>query len=880
MEFTLNQELFPEWELVDLIGEGSYGKVYLIKKKLLNGETFSALKVITIPQSPSQIKAEKANGMKEYEISEYFKSIVDDWHKEIIFLDTLKGITNIVNIEDYKIVKSPNEIRWDIYIRMEYVTNFNDVIFQEAMTDREALKIGIDICQALKYCQKRKIIHRDIKPENIFRSSFGDYKLGDFGIARQVEKTNSSLSKKGTYLYMAPEVYNGKQYDARCDIYSLGLVLHKLFNGNQIPFVSPDAKSILHSDKENSIFRRMNGDEIPVNENVPTQIKEILKKACAFDPSQRYSTSEEFMNDLMIARLRLEDETVLFDFSEPVKGDESNVNGDFQVIDPIRSTDESEQTEGIFFNAVNVKVSSDIVVTPSLQSGEERIAVSEERSDRDDLQVEVPEVNKTENKKTILSEQRETDKVQQVVSQEERDETKQVKPVKQKKAGFSRKLILGMSMLVVALILVGVGIKTLTQSPFIMPDLVSTNASDLEKNLKMSLFSIKYDYVTNDDADEGTIIAQSIGKESEVSGKKELLLTVTVKTKYVDVPQGQGMNLVEFEAKLNELGLQYTVNEVYHSSIASGIVVNHSPASGENIKSGSVITIEVSKGVAPIQTVIVPNGVGKTLDQFTTSLKGLGLVYTVVKQHSDSVAIGTVISHTPGSTKSVNTGTNIEIIVSKGTWSSWVTALPSGVDATKYSIEQKKQFRYSDKSTTTNTAPTLDGWTKYNETYIYGAWSGWSNSVITKTATLDVGTQQLETKNYKTVYTYTHWTYINKTNNICYSSYAVYTGSVYLAGSGKNETKSVDYNPLPTIGSTDGFTKYGTAGDCRTIWWNQTSQQVYVNSTYTTQYRSRSIATTYYFYKWSDFSTWAETSVTETADRKVETRTIYRYRLK
>lgn len=75
------------------------------------------------------------------------------------------------------------------------------------------IRLGIDICKALELCQKYNVIHRDIKPENIFVSGSGDFKLGDFGIARTIERASSGLSKKGTYNYMAPEVYRGKSMD-------------------------------------------------------------------------------------------------------------------------------------------------------------------------------------------------------------------------------------------------------------------------------------------------------------------------------------------------------------------------------------------------------------------------------------------------------------------------------------------------------------------------------------------------------------------------------------------------------------------------------------------------------------------------------------------
>ena len=88
--------------------------------------------------------------------------------------------------------------------------------------------MGVDICKALELYQKYNIIHRDIKPENIFVSDNGDFKLGDFGIARTIEKTMSDLSKKGTYNYMAPEVYQGGEYGFSVDLYSLGIVLYRI----------------------------------------------------------------------------------------------------------------------------------------------------------------------------------------------------------------------------------------------------------------------------------------------------------------------------------------------------------------------------------------------------------------------------------------------------------------------------------------------------------------------------------------------------------------------------------------------------------------------------------------------------------------------------
>ena len=92
---------------------------------------------------------------------------------------------------------------------------FYGLLCGKQLTEKEVIKLGMDLSKALEYCRKLKIIHRDIKPENIFVSRFGDFKLGDFGIARELERTMSGFSKKGTYSYMAPEMYKGEKYDSR-----------------------------------------------------------------------------------------------------------------------------------------------------------------------------------------------------------------------------------------------------------------------------------------------------------------------------------------------------------------------------------------------------------------------------------------------------------------------------------------------------------------------------------------------------------------------------------------------------------------------------------------------------------------------------------------
>ena len=172
---------------------------------------------------------------------------------------------------------------------MELLTPLLKYTRDHAMKRDDVVRLGIDMCRALELCKRHNIIHRDIKPENIFVSNNGKYKLGDFGIARTVEKTTGGGSKKGMYTYMAPEAYKGLPYGVTVDIYSLGIVLYRYLNNNRAPFLSLPPAQISHTDANMALERRMSGEAIPAPENADEQLAEIVLKACAYDPKARYA---------------------------------------------------------------------------------------------------------------------------------------------------------------------------------------------------------------------------------------------------------------------------------------------------------------------------------------------------------------------------------------------------------------------------------------------------------------------------------------------------------------------------------------------------------------------------------------------------------------
>ena len=168
---------------------------------------------------------------------------------------------------------------------------------KKSISYRDVVRLGEDLCDALTDCSRLSIIHRDIKPDNIFVTDDGRFKLGDFGIARRLERGDLNLSQRvGSLGYMSPEVFHAQPYDLRADIYSLGLVLYRLVNGHRAPFTPapPAANTPDTANKANEI--RLSGKPVPRPEEIPGNLErlwEIIRKACEFYPDDRYRTPEE-----------------------------------------------------------------------------------------------------------------------------------------------------------------------------------------------------------------------------------------------------------------------------------------------------------------------------------------------------------------------------------------------------------------------------------------------------------------------------------------------------------------------------------------------------------------------------------------------------------
>ena len=196
------EPIFGAWYVDGLLGEGSYGTVYKATRSEYGNTFFSAIKHISIKDTPDVSAEQQARALS----------------REININYQLRGESHFVSYEDSTFLNKPDGNGVDVFIRMELLTSLVQHMRQTPLAENDVLRLGMEICLALESLEHRKIIHRDIKPENIFINDQGSYKLGDFGVARSLGATTSGMTVAGTFNYMAPEIYRGGTANHTLDI--------------------------------------------------------------------------------------------------------------------------------------------------------------------------------------------------------------------------------------------------------------------------------------------------------------------------------------------------------------------------------------------------------------------------------------------------------------------------------------------------------------------------------------------------------------------------------------------------------------------------------------------------------------------------------------
>ncbi|MBQ3291531.1 MAG: protein kinase [Mogibacterium sp.] len=300
-EYRQYEPFLNGWKIERKIGQGSIGRVFEITKAAVP-EQRAALKVIRLPEDQEEVRRALSSGVSKENLPTYYDKLTQTFVNEYEFMERLKDNDHIVTYGNHMIIPHEDGLGNDILIRMELLHPLIDHALDHEMDEEDVLKLGLDITDALMACEAAGVLHRDIKPDNIFVTEDGEYKLGDFGVARIIEETEMNLSHKGTLVYMAPEVYRGEGYGMPADIYSLGLVMYKYLNNGRLPFMPSYPEEVVYEDNEKALGRRVRKEELPPPENGSPYLKAAVLKACAADVADRYKTAAEFHKALEVIR--------------------------------------------------------------------------------------------------------------------------------------------------------------------------------------------------------------------------------------------------------------------------------------------------------------------------------------------------------------------------------------------------------------------------------------------------------------------------------------------------------------------------------------------------------------------------------------------------
>ncbi len=281
------QKINDRYEIIKTIGEGGMANVYLANDTIL--ERNVAIKVLRGDLSSDE-------------------KFIRRFKREALSVSNLSH-PNIVEVYDV------GEEDGNYYIVMEYIEGKTlKQLLQKrgALTLTEVLDIMSQLTDGLAHAHEAYIIHRDIKPQNIMIEDNGLVKITDFGIATAINSTQltQTNSVMGSVHYLPPEQANGKGATIKSDIYSLGILMYELLTGS-VPFKGDTAVEIAlkHMKEKMPSVRKQ-------NPTIPQSVENIILKATAKNPKNRYDSVREMYADLQTAMDRPNEKRLVYEYPE------------------------------------------------------------------------------------------------------------------------------------------------------------------------------------------------------------------------------------------------------------------------------------------------------------------------------------------------------------------------------------------------------------------------------------------------------------------------------------------------------------------------------------------------------------------------------------
>lgn len=563
---TKGQKINERYEIIRAIGEGGMANVYLGYDTILDRNV--AIKIL---------RGDLSNDEK----------FVRRFQREALSASSLAH-PNIVEMYDV------GEDDGLYYIVMEYVDGktLKQLLKKRGnLTLSETIDIMLQLTDGMRHAHDSYIVHRDLKPQNIMIKDDGQIKITDFGIAMalnstQLTQTNSVM---GSVHYLPPEQASGKGSTIKSDIYSMGIIFYELLSGS-LPFRGDNAVEIA--------LKHMR-DPLPSlredNPAIPQSIENIIKKATAKNPKNRYEDARSMHEDLLTAldEDRMNEEPYQYKYPEheetPKKKRQDEAKEDEDILEdetenPVATKIEDEDDKKnkiviivlasvlgvllliflIVFFILPGNPESEAVTVPSCKGL--KVSACEKKLQKIGLEVN------TEIK---------------VVSSEEVEKNMVVKTDPEK----GRSVKIGTKVTIY---------KSGGEETFEIEDYTGKNYIEVQTILKTQYgLNVKVEKKEPADNtkeyDEQEIIGQSLAAGSEVKEGDEIILYIPdVVDKFPDM-NAEGWSLSDAEAFCKKYGIIIKVNEVETDKYTEGKIISQSRAAGSPIARGTTLTVEVAK---------------------------------------------------------------------------------------------------------------------------------------------------------------------------------------------------------------------------------------------------------------------------------------------
>ena len=527
---------------------------------------------------------------------------------------------------------------------------------------KETLHFGMQIGKALEHAHGRSIVHRDIKPHNVMVLKNGSVKVTDFGIARVMSKSNT-LTKEalGSVHYISPEQAKGGWVDNRSDLYSLGVVMYEMMAGRP-PYdgESPVAVAIQHIN---------GGAPMPssLNPNIPRGMEQIIMKAMALDPKNRYLSATDMLRDMDEFR---KDPSLRFDQPKPAVSKEAT-----QVISTAAVAQAARQARTTAEKVAGVPAGGQ---RPRPNPG----TAPQNPRPRPAGDPQRPRVSSDSQRIRTGGAPRPAGTAPRSADPARRSPARPSQPARKTREEIRDEetknriatvsivacsIVAIIAIIVFLVVLFNGGLLEKTQTPVTVPNLVNERYETLPQyqGFQIELYAQVYD----ETVEKGRVISQEpVGGLDVVPGT---VIKVTVSmgpepvVKTMDNLTNQDYETAVAWINGQDLGLNPLQRQEFSDEIEEGLVIRTEPAVGEPLEEGQTVWIYVSSGPA-IETARMENLVGKKEKVALSILDALGFKNVDVEYDFSEEDEGQVIDQSEKAGDEIELATRIVLTVSKG----------------------------------------------------------------------------------------------------------------------------------------------------------------------------------------------------------------------